>query len=34
MNINMPKILHYIFYTLRYAHVRYEKYLFTNIQKQ
>ena len=35
MNINMPKILHYsIFYLLRYAPVRYEKYLFTNIQKQ
>ena len=31
----MPKILHYnTFYFLRYAHVRYEKNLFANIQKQ
>ena len=32
MNINMPKISHYNI--LRYAHVRYVKCLFTNIQKQ
>ena len=31
----MPKTSHYnIFYILRYAHVRYVKCLFTNIQKQ
>ena len=31
----MPKISHYnTFYFLRYSHVRYVKYLFTNIQKQ
>ena len=35
MIIYMPKISHYsIFYILRYAHVRYVKCLFTNIQKQ
>ena len=32
---NLPKIWHLeIFYFLRYAHVRYVKCLFTNIQKQ
>ena len=35
MNINIPNFLHCnIFYFSRYAHVRYVKYLFTNIQKQ